>query len=302
MSDAASSPSPPKQSWLTTLPGLLTTLGAFIAVLTGFFTLIAPLWSPPEIKFSVTPPELRPGGKALLDWSVTNARQVKILPEIGQVGFIGRRSVQPRTTTTYTLIAKRFFAEARAEYEIHVVPEEQHPGSTRPSIADTRQNPDPLSTGTPGIIQFSNYQEGLFLSGNEFVLQNIQQVIAAPSENYCQNAQAAILPAGSYRSRYSFLTTAAPDDMKRCNNVPVRIYFNNSVREVTIHFSGAHVPYELRAYSKDGSVIYSKTEKAASYVYTDYEISLVSDTENIAWVEFGYETALTMIRDIEFRQ
>ena len=174
MSDAASSPSPPKQSWLTTLPGLLTTLGAFIAVLTGFFTLIAPLWSPPEIKFSVTPPELRPGGKALLDWSVTNARQVKILPEIGQVGFIGRRSVQPLTTTTYILIAKRFFAEARAEYEVHVVPEERHPASTPPHIADTRPDPDLPSAVKPGIIHFSNYHNGLFLGGNEFIRQNIQ--------------------------------------------------------------------------------------------------------------------------------
>ena len=84
--------------------------------------------------------------------------------------------------------------------------------------------------------------------------------------------------------------------------MPLLIYFTSPVKEVTLHFGGAHVPYELRAYGKDGSVISSKTEKAASYVYIDYEISLVSDTANIAWVEFGYETALTMIRDIEFRQ
>ena len=140
----------------------------------------------------------------------------------------------------------------------------------------------------PGIIRFSQYQEGQFLNGNEFTGQNIQQIKSTPSGHECQNARVAILPPGSYRSQSSFLTTAAPDNLKRCNTVPVSIsFFINPVREIILHFGGAHVPYQLRAYDKHGSVIDSKTEKAASYVYADYEISLAVDTANIVRVEFG---------------
>jgi TIR domain len=168
--------------------------------------------------------------------------------------------------------------------------------------AAPKSDPDLLPAVKPGMIRFSQYQEGRFLNGTEFTGQNIQYIQSTPSGHECQNARVAILPPGSYRSQSSFLTTAAPDNLKRCNTVPVSIYFINPVRAIILHFGGAHVPYELRAYDKHGSVIDSKTEKAASYVYADYEISLAVDTANIVRVEFGYETALTMIRDIEFQQ
>lgn len=148
-------------------------------------------------------------------------------------------------------------------------------------------------------IIFSELNKDIILNGNEFVEKGIKKIKAAPEGEYCKNAQAAI----RYRTdryNYSFLTTAMRGDFKRCNTVPLKIYFVNPVRVVNIHFAGADRPYKLEAYRNDGSMIGFETARAKPYDYkNDYKIRVFSEKPDISWIRFGHTSALTMIKKIE---
>ncbi|MBM3902791.1 MAG: hypothetical protein FJ379_12015 [Verrucomicrobia bacterium] len=59
----------------------------------------------PQIAFSATPSVVPPGEPSTLAWSVSNATEVKVTPDVGLVAFAGSRVVQPTTTTDYTISA-----------------------------------------------------------------------------------------------------------------------------------------------------------------------------------------------------
>lgn len=59
---------------------------------------------PPEVSLIVSPSLVTPGKSALLTWKSHNAKSLNLEPGIGNVRSEGSRSVNPRTSTTYTLV------------------------------------------------------------------------------------------------------------------------------------------------------------------------------------------------------
>jgi hypothetical protein len=266
-----------KQRWLTITLGVITAIGTLIGAIAAVRT-----WYQIEIEsFSVDPTTISQGERVRLDWKVENVSKIEIRPKIGIVNSVGSRTDAPVKTTVYLLIAKKLLFTKEAEFEVIVNP-----------VTGLRK---PETT----TINFSGFSKGRFLNGNEFTADGITKIKASPTGDYCKNAQVAILPPGSYRSNYSFLTTAQPGQLKRCNGVPLSIYFRKLAKEVVVHFFGADVPYKLSAYRMDGTAIDHVTARAKPYEYSDFEIRINSEEADIASITFGYTTALTMIRDVQ---
>ena len=59
----------------------------------------------PAIQFSAEPGTIESGQSATLRWSVSDATEISIAPEIGTVTARGERQVSPTDTATYTLTA-----------------------------------------------------------------------------------------------------------------------------------------------------------------------------------------------------
>src|SRR5687767_3906648 len=93
-----------------------------------------------------------------------------------------------------------------------------------------------------------------------------------PEGSYCQDARPTILQAGSYRSQYSFLSTATPGKPLFCNGVKLVFFLVKPIREIRLRFYGANVPYELAAFTKGGVLVGNTTRHASPYDYQDYEI------------------------------
>lgn len=60
----------------------------------------------PSVQFSAEPGTIERGGSATLRWSVSDATDVSISPNVGTVSARGDRQVSPTDTVTYTLEAK----------------------------------------------------------------------------------------------------------------------------------------------------------------------------------------------------
>lgn len=56
--------------------------------------------------FTLEPSAVEPGQSVKLRWTVLGASDVRITPDIGEVGPVGERSVRPANTTSYTLTAR----------------------------------------------------------------------------------------------------------------------------------------------------------------------------------------------------
>jgi hypothetical protein len=266
-----------KQQWFTITLGVIATIGTLIGAIAAIR-----VWYQIDIEsFSVDPAIINQGERVRLDWKVENVSKIEIRPNIGTVNSIGSRTDAPVETTVYLLVAKKLLFTKEAEFEVLVKP--------------VAGRPKPETT----TIDFSGLSKGRFLKGNEFNAEGISEIKASPIGAYCKNAQAAILPPGSYRSNYSFLTTAQPGQLMRCNGVPLAIYFGKPAKEVIVHFFGADVPYKLEAYRIDGTAIGHETARARPYEYSDFEIRITSEEADIASITFGYTAALTMIRDVQ---
>jgi len=122
-----------------------------------------------------------------------------------------------------------------------------------------------------------------------------------PPSDYCPDAKPAIRKGSPYPiGRY--LTTGKEDNINACDTIPLATNFIEPIKEVTIRFGGADVPYALTYYSNDGSIIDRKTGNAEPYENPNFTININSNTNNIAFIEFGYITAFTFIQEIEFRR
>jgi hypothetical protein len=66
---------------------------------------VAPTTHPGIISFTATPPNIRAGQSATLQWSITGASTVSISPNVGTVAASGSAQVSPATTTVYTITA-----------------------------------------------------------------------------------------------------------------------------------------------------------------------------------------------------
>ena len=148
-------------------------------------------------------------------------------------------------------------------------------------------------------LSFSGYATIFVPSNSKFQAKGISLIRSAPLGNYCNDAQAIILPPGIYGSQMSFLTTALRDKTNHCNTVPIEVVFSEPVRTVVVTFRGAILPYELVGYKKDGAVI-RKKYRSPKQVGVASTVGMVSGKANISRITFGYESALSMIEKIEF--
>ncbi len=70
--------------------------------------------------FSASPLTIKRGENTTLSWSVSNCTRVEINQGIGDVGFSGSMTVEPRDTTTFRLTAYNDSADAYRECEVEV--------------------------------------------------------------------------------------------------------------------------------------------------------------------------------------
>jgi peptidoglycan hydrolase CwlO-like protein len=85
--------------------------------------------------FNTTRPRIMPGQTSILSWQVSNADQIRIEPDVGQVHALGSVAVKPSTATTYTLIAENKAGESKMTCRIEVgdSPTIQKQGAERPA-------------------------------------------------------------------------------------------------------------------------------------------------------------------------
>jgi DNA repair exonuclease SbcCD ATPase subunit len=76
--------------------------------------------SPIIQSFATTRPKINAGQNSTLSWRVSNAKHIRIEPDIGPVGVLGSRTIAPSKTTTYTLIAINEAGESRVTRRIEV--------------------------------------------------------------------------------------------------------------------------------------------------------------------------------------
>lgn len=83
--------------------GVLLRLAIFSTTLILILSSCAPAPYIYITDFQITPSEINAGGEATLRWDVSGATRITIDNEIGDVPPVGKKSVQPTNTTTYTL-------------------------------------------------------------------------------------------------------------------------------------------------------------------------------------------------------
>lgn len=158
-------------------------------------------------------------------------------------------------------------------------------------------------TGTVAVpvdLDMTIFEKGSFLSQSQLDRFGVLTVQAVPQAGYCSSAQPAILAPGSYRFSRSVLSTAADNQLNRCNSVPLGMKFTHKARLVRLTFYGANVPYVLTAYDDAGRQIGTAQASARPYDYSaPSQIQIVSDSANIKRITFGHSTALTQIATIQ---
>lgn len=99
-------------------------------------------------RFAVEPATVPQGKPALLKWSVKNAAEVKIAPDIGVVSAVGARSVAPQAPTTYTLTAKTANGPLKtASVTLQVL--------APPAVADFSASRTSIQSGQPAVLQWN---------------------------------------------------------------------------------------------------------------------------------------------------
>jgi hypothetical protein len=165
-----------------------------------------------------------------------------------------------------------------------------------------------VSQGSIIRVVFDSYPDGSviadnqFLDGDEFLDLGIR-LSGAPETSYCAGATAtAIRPAGSYVGLdFKFLTTANPAEIDRCNTVLLAILFTDPARRVTLTFAGASVPYILSAYDREDNLLGREHKDGVSRGGT-FEVTFASGSADISRVTFGYEKAVTAVKELEYER
>jgi hypothetical protein len=106
--------------FLTAVATILSGIGALVGFSRTFFT------GPRVVTFIVEPEIVNSGEPVELSWTVEDADKVTILPRIGEVSLIGKRTVRLRSNTTYTLSAEKGLQKKVVQLEVFV----QHPTET----------------------------------------------------------------------------------------------------------------------------------------------------------------------------
>lgn len=70
--------------------------------------------------FDTSRSQIKAGQSSTLTWWVSNADEIRIEPGIGTVSSLGSKTVEPSTTTTYTIIATNKAGESRETRRIEV--------------------------------------------------------------------------------------------------------------------------------------------------------------------------------------
>jgi peptidoglycan-associated lipoprotein len=74
----------------------------------------------PTVRLQASPETITQGGRSTLTWSSSNASQVQLYPEIGDVPMQGERSVSPNQSTVYTATATGVGGTATATVAVTV--------------------------------------------------------------------------------------------------------------------------------------------------------------------------------------
>lgn len=74
--------------------------------------------APPVAKIKVSRPEVKPGDPVTVSWETKNAKKIEVNGEKAEK--IGAKTVTPKQTTTYEIIARRGSKEARDKAEVTV--------------------------------------------------------------------------------------------------------------------------------------------------------------------------------------
>jgi hypothetical protein len=77
--------------------------------------------------FTAGPDNINAGEQSQLSWNVTGAVTVSISPGIGTVGAVGTASVNPATTTTYTLTAENQAGTKTANVTVNIIAQVARP-------------------------------------------------------------------------------------------------------------------------------------------------------------------------------
>lgn len=101
--------------------------------------------------FSASPEAIDAGSASTLSWSVEGAHEITISPDIGTVGSEGSETVQPTSTTTYTLRAANSEGSVSRSVTIHV----REDPSSPPLIAFFTASPATVEPGDTATLRWA---------------------------------------------------------------------------------------------------------------------------------------------------
>ncbi len=143
-----------------------------------------PVSTPPTItSFAVSPTSIVQGSVATLSWAVTNATSVQIDQGIGTVALSGSKSVDPNTTTTYTLTATNSAGSKTATAALNVIW----------NVAGNWAGTTHSSTNGTSQITFAVSQNGDSLSGTWTLTHGSYKIEGNFTGNISGNAMTATL-------------------------------------------------------------------------------------------------------------
>lgn len=133
-------------------------------------------WDPVIHRFSVTPANIPPGGKATLSWHVSNADAVSLNQDIGQVEMTGSMEVSPSIQTVYIITATNIRGSTYAKVTLTV---NDYGPNKLPVIEEFKTNPEILKPDEPGRLIWKTSGATLVtinnvpvqLSGNKMIRQ-----------------------------------------------------------------------------------------------------------------------------------
>ncbi|MCB0190202.1 MAG: hypothetical protein KDE31_38280, partial [Caldilineaceae bacterium] len=177
---------------------------------------------------------------------------------------------------------------AVAELQVRLTSDER-----QATVSTTRITFDKLPDGSATTLE-------AYLRGDEYAAQNIL-LAGAPEGSYCANGKlTAIRRPGTYGGvDFPFLTTASPQQISHCNGVPIAISFIEPVGAVTLTFAGASVVYMLKAFDANGRLL-GTAQQRAEFGGPNAQITYRSAGDNISRITFGYQAAITAIKEIQF--
>lgn len=157
------------------------------------------------------------------------------------------------------------------------------------------------------LVTFDAFPDGTpitadtILSGDEFAEKGVL-LAGAPESSYCASGtSAAILtpPIFNRLEGRNYLSTSQPDNVNRCNGVPVAITFIKSVLRVDLVFAGANVTYTMKVYDMSGALIGTVNQDAVCCNEL-FEVSFTSPSANISRVTFGRPVSATLVNEIRY--